>query len=51
MVMPVFYIPTSILVQSVPNGIEKRSILILAAFMSFFGNLLCGPSVLFGLPD
>ena len=51
MVMPIFYIPTSILVQSVPNGVEKRAILILAAFASFFVNLCCGPSYLFNFPD
>ena len=34
-----------------PNGIEKRSILIIAAFLSFFTNLAVGPSKLFDFPD
>lgn len=50
-VMPVFYIPTSVLVQRVPNGIEKRAVLIIASFLSFFTNLCVGPSKLFELPD
>lgn len=49
--MPIFYIPTSILVQKVPNGVRKRMILILACLLSFFTNLFVGPSELFGLPD
>lgn len=49
--MPVFYIPMSVIVQKVPNGVEKRAVLILASFASFFGNLCVGPSSLFGFPD
>jgi MFS family permease len=49
--MPIFYIPTSILVQQVPNGVHKRTILILACLMSFFANLFVGPSELFNFPD
>ena len=50
-IMPVFYIPMSIKVQNVPNSVEKRAILILAAFLSFFSNLCAGPSMIFDLPD
>jgi MFS-type transporter involved in bile tolerance (Atg22 family) len=50
-IMPIFYIPTSILVQHVPNGIEKRSILIFSSFLAFFANLCAGPSQIFDLPD
>lgn len=46
-----FYIPTSIAVQFVPRGIQKRAILISAAFASFFVGLCVGPSQLFGFPD
>lgn len=51
MIMPCFYIPTSVLVQQVPNGIEKRAILIIAVFISFFANLAVGPSQIFDFPD
>jgi hypothetical protein len=50
-IMPMFYIPTSVMVQTVPNGVEKRAILIFACFLSFFGNLCAGPSQIFDLPD
>ena len=50
-IMPIFYIPMSIMVQWVPNGVEKRAILIFAAFISFFANLCAGPSQIFDLPD
>ena len=51
MIMPMFYIPTSILVQKVPNSVQKRTILILASLMAFFANLFVGPSELFKMPD
>ena len=43
-IMPIFYIPTSIYVQNVPNGVEKRAIIIVTAFLLFFANLFVGPS-------
>jgi len=49
--MPIFYIPTSIIVQKVPNGVQKRAILIMASFLSFFSNLCVGPSNIFVLPN
>mmetsp|Transcript_16097 Transcript_16097/g.27194 ORF Transcript_16097/g.27194 Transcript_16097/m.27194 type:complete len:149 (+) Transcript_16097:1309-1755(+) len=49
--MPITYIPTSVLVQKVPNGIEKRAIMIVASFLLFFVNLLLGPSDIFDFPD
>lgn len=50
-VMPIFYIPTSVYVQKVPSGIQKRAILITAAFLSFFSNLFVGPSKVFQIPN
>lgn len=47
MIQPVFYIPMSLIVQKVPDGVEKRAILIIACFLSFFTNLFVGPSELF----
>jgi hypothetical protein len=35
----------------VPNGIEKRAILIFMSFLAFFANLCAGPSQIFDLPD
>lgn len=50
-VMPIFYIPVSLMVQKIPNGVEKRAILIIACFLSFFTNLCVGPSKIFNFPD
>ena len=51
-VMPIFYIPvSSVVVPSLPSSISKRAIMILGALASFFGNLLQGPSFMFGIPD
>jgi hypothetical protein len=50
-VMPIFYIPMSVLVQRIPNGVPKRTLLILACFFSFISNLFVGPSTLFNMPD
>eukprot|EP00347_Sterkiella_histriomuscorum_P019495 403341410 len=50
-ILPVFYIPCSILVQFMPRGIEKRAILIVACALSFFVNLCVGPSQILGFPD
>lgn len=49
--MPVTYIPTCMLVQKVPSGVEKRALMILAGFFLFFVNLLLGPSKIFNFPD
>ena len=43
-IMPIFYIPMSVMVQMIPNGVEKRAVLIFSAFLSFFCNLCAGPS-------
>jgi MFS-type transporter involved in bile tolerance (Atg22 family) len=51
MIMPIFYIPTSLIVQKIPNGIQKRAIIITALIFSFIGNLFTGPSVIFGFKD
>lgn len=34
-----------------PNGVQKRAIIIIACILSFFGNLFVGPSKLFSFPD
>lgn len=39
------------MVQRVPNGVEKRAILITACFLSFFANLFVGPSEIFDFPN
>jgi len=49
--MPVFYIPFSVLVQKIPNGVSKRAVIIIACVLSFFGNLFVGPSKIFNFPD
>jgi len=51
MINPLIYIPTSILVQLVPQGVEKRAIIIFACFLSFFTNLFVGPSEIFSFPN
>lgn len=50
-VMPSTYIPTSVLVQQVPNGIHKRVLLICASLAAFVANLFVGPSELFDFPN
>ena len=50
-ILPVFYIPTSILVQFIPRGVEKRAILIFASAFSFVVNICVGPSTLFNFPN
>lgn len=50
-VLPIFYIPCSMLVQRVPNGVQKRAVMIIACVASFFGNLFVGPSLMFQFPD
>ena len=51
MLNPIVYIPVSVLVQQVPNGVEKRAIIIFACFLSFFSMLFVGPSEIFSFPD
>ncbi len=46
-----FYIPSSVLVQYIPKGIQRRVILILGLVLAFPVNLLIGPSKVFGFPD
>ena len=48
---PIFYIPASILVQFVPNYIEKRVTIILSALMSCVAFIFVGPSILLELPN
>lgn len=50
-IMPIFYIATSIGVQFVPKGVQRRAILISALFLSFFVNVCVGPSQLFYFPE
>ena len=46
-----FYIPSSILVQYVPNYIEKRVTIILSALMSCVAFIFVGPSIVLELPN
>jgi len=48
MVMPIFYIPASGLVQKVPTGVKKSAILMLASLLSFVASLFVGPSLMLG---
>ena len=48
---PIFYIPASILVQYVPNYIEKRVTIILSALMSCVAFIFVGPSMILELPN
>lgn len=41
----------AIYVQRVPNGVQKRLILITAAFIAFLTNLFVGPSKMFSFPE
>lgn len=50
-ILPVFYILSSVMVQFIPRGIQKRAILISAAFASCFVNLMTGPSQLLFMPN
>ena len=49
--MPIFYITSSTIINKIPNGVQKRAIMItsLAAYACF--NFLNGPSKLLHLPD
>jgi hypothetical protein len=39
------------MVQFIPRWIEKRVIILVAAFVSFIGFIFVGPSEIFGLPN
>lgn len=43
-IYPIFYIPSSILVQYIPGKIEKRVTMILAGLITATGFLFVGPS-------
>ena len=46
-ITPIFFIGSSIGVQFLPITIERRAILIVALFLSFFANICVGPSQIF----
>ena len=50
-IWPIFYIPASILVQYMPNSIEKRVTIICSTLMSAVAFAFVGPSEMFGFPD
>jgi len=50
-IFPVFYIPSTIAVQFMPNYIEKRVSLIISALLTGVAFCFVGPSDLFGFPD
>ena len=50
-IMPITYIPTCVLIQKVPSGVDKRALMIMASFILFSINLILGPSKIFEFPD
>ena len=50
-IMPCFYFPSSLLVQKISDGIERRAIIITALFLFFFAFLADGPSLIFNFPN
>lgn len=50
-IQPVFYIPTSVLVQYIPRRVEKRVTIIVATLLTGVAFIFVGPSEVFGLPD
>ena len=50
-IWPIFYIPSSLFVQFVPDYVEKRVTIILSAFMSGIAFIFVGPSELFGFAN
>lgn len=49
--MPFFYLIACILVQRLPNGVERRAAIMISSFVLFIGTLFIGPSKLFHFPD
>jgi MFS family permease len=50
-IFPIFYIPTSVCVQWIPDWIEKRVTIALSLMVSSFAFLLVGPSQILPFPD
>ena len=50
-IWPIFYIPASILVQFVPQYVEKQVTIILSAIMSGVAFIYVGPSQLLGFSN
>ena len=50
-ILPIFYIPSSIMVCYLPNWIDKRFTIIMASALSGVAFIFIGPSKMFGLPD
>jgi MFS family permease len=48
---PIFYIPTSVCVQWIPDWIEKRVTIAISLLVSSFALLLVGPSRILPFPD
>lgn len=50
-IMPVFYIPSSIFVQYLPERTDKRATIIIACFLTSIAFVFVGPSQIFGFSD
>lgn len=50
-IFPIFYIPSSVMVQLMPRWLEKRVIMITAALLSAVAFLFVGPSQIFAFPN
>ena len=51
MILPVFYIPTSLIIHYLPEGIEKRLTLMLGALFCAISCFFVGPSAFLPIPD
>ena len=50
-IWPVFYIPSSIIVQYLPKTVDKRVTIILSCLISGVGFIFVGPSDMFNLSE
>ena len=50
-ILPVFYMIFTLMPQRIPNGVEKRAIIIFACFAIAGFNLCVGPSKMLHMPD
>ena len=50
-IWPIFYIPSSIAFQYVPDWVDKRFTIITASFFTFVAFIFVGPSEIFNLPN
>ena len=50
-ILPVFWIISSILVQTVPDKVDKRAVIIISSLFASLAFLCCGPSIIPHFPD